>query len=171
MNPRWIGLLVVVTAGVSRAQISPVTPLAFEVASIRQHVFSEQSRCSGSSTSGGRITLPCVSLRNLMMRAYDVQFYQIAGAPGVNLEVADIPYDVVAKAEGNDQLTQEQVNLMLQSLLANRFQLRLHREMKEVPAYALVVRKKGAKLTESASDAKNSLRFSIGGVKGKPGCF
>jgi uncharacterized protein (TIGR03435 family) len=50
-----------------------------------------------------------------------------------------------------------EVRQMLQSLLAERFQLKFHRETKELPAYELVVGNKGNKLKPSAPDAKSRM--------------
>ena len=52
---------------------------------------------------------------------------------------------------------------MLQTLLADRFQLRVHREMKEMPAYALLVGKGGPKLRESSPDTIESARIGVNG--------
>ncbi len=43
---------------------------------------------------------------------------------------------------------------MLQTLLADRFKLRLHREEKDLPVYALVIGNKGPKLRKAASDGE-----------------
>ena len=49
---------------------------------------------------------------------------------------------------------------MLQSLLADRFHLALHRETREIPVYALVPGKNGPKFHESPPDAKGILRMN-----------
>jgi uncharacterized protein (TIGR03435 family) len=54
-------------------------------------------------------------------------------------------YDISAKAEGNPPLDQ-MVGPMLQALLEDRFQLKIHRETREIPMYALTVAKGGPKL-------------------------
>lgn len=54
---------------------------------------------------------------------------------------------------------QEQVSLMEQSLLANRFKFRAHIETKEMPRYALVVAKGGNKLERAQADAKSQMSF------------
>src|SRR5262249_38297124 len=74
-------------------------------------------------------------------------------------------YDISAKAEQDGKLNQDQAKAMLRNLLAERFRLRLHRDMKEIPVYALVVDKSGPKLKDAAPDALLSMRFS-GGSKG-----
>jgi uncharacterized protein (TIGR03435 family) len=77
----------------------------------------------------------------LIQRAYAVQAFQVAQGPAwMNTE----RYDFEAKAErGSDQ---KQVWVMLQTLLADRFRLRLHRETRELPVYDLRVAKGGSKL-------------------------
>jgi uncharacterized protein (TIGR03435 family) len=54
---------------------------------------------------------------------------------------------------------------MLQALLADRFRLKIHRETRELPIYALVIGKGGPKFKESAPDAKGTLGFLMGGVR------
>jgi uncharacterized protein (TIGR03435 family) len=53
-------------------------------------------------------------------------------------------YDIVAKPESKPKL--DEIPVMLQALLADRFQLALHRETKELPMYALVTARKDGKL-------------------------
>ena len=65
-------------------------------------------------------------------------------------------FDIVANAPGEGTPTGDDVRRMLQTLLADRFQLKLHRETKERPVYALVVAKNGPKLKESAPDKEFS---------------
>jgi uncharacterized protein (TIGR03435 family) len=75
-----------------------------------------------------------------------------------------VPYwDIVAKAEGDAVPTHAEFQKMLQSLLTDRFQLKLHREMRETPVYALVVSKDGAKFKESDPDADSTGLYSMKG--------
>jgi uncharacterized protein (TIGR03435 family) len=125
----------------------------FAVASIRLHqgplrVFE------GFTASGPRLTLEGYNLRGLVGEAYNLRNYRVSFA-GSNLgsdEQSDTNYDISAVAEGNDSPTREEFREMLQALLANRFKLRLHRETKEMPVYALVVAKDGPKFKESTPD-------------------
>jgi bla regulator protein BlaR1 len=119
--------------------------LAFEVASIRPAAPGAMG--VGISHPPGRFTGTNVSLSNLMLFAYNVRNFQVSGGPNwVNSD----RYDVAAKTQGED--TEDQVRQMVQTLLADRFQLRFHREMKEVPVYALVTGKNGPKLKASVDD-------------------
>jgi uncharacterized protein (TIGR03435 family) len=70
----------------------------------------------------------------------------------------------VAKAEGDGAPTRDEFRPMLQKLLAERFNLTVHRETKEMPVYALVIGKNGPKFKESAPDATFS---GHGGVNGR----
>jgi bla regulator protein BlaR1 len=124
------------------ARSQPASPSAFEVASIRPH--PEPVTVSGESVSGTRATWTADTLLNLISGAYGLKYAeQIAGGPRW---AASDRFDIVAKANGEGTLSKEQVAEMLQTLLADRFQLRIHREMKEMPVYALVVARGGPKV-------------------------
>ena len=86
-------------------------------------------------------------MKDLVCWAYDLSGFRIAGGPDwFNSEaLRSDRYDVEAKIEGT--VTLDQIKLMVQSLLADRFQLRVHKEMRELPVYALVVARNGPKLT------------------------
>jgi uncharacterized protein (TIGR03435 family) len=77
----------------------------------------------------------------LMMRAYRVQDFQIAGGPAW---IHDVGFDIDAKGDAN--VDRAQIMTMLQPLLEDRFQLKFHRETRELPVYALAVARGGAKL-------------------------
>ena len=132
------------------AQNPPEKP-AFEVASIKP---SEPPAAMGPRRIGavggpgtedpGRVTYFGATLRMLLMNAYDVKRFQISGSAALDSE----RYDIVAKVPKDS--SKEQVRLMLQNLLEERFKLVLHRETKELPAYELLVAKGGPKFKESA---------------------
>jgi hypothetical protein len=65
-------------------------------------------------------------------------------------------YDVNAKSEGERKLSYDELKPLLQDLLAQRFQLKVHTQMKEGSGYALVVAKGGAKLQETKGAADHS---------------
>ena len=117
----------------------------FEAASIRPH--PEPVTVSGESISGSRATWTADTLFDLIVDAYDLRYgAQISGAP--RWATSD-RFDVVATANStasNAPLSKDQVREMLRALLADRFQLKVHRETKEIPVYALVAMKSGSKL-------------------------
>jgi uncharacterized protein (TIGR03435 family) len=85
-----------------------------------------------------------MSLKNLLMSAYDMKNFQISGPAWLDTERFDI------NATMPPETTKEQFHVMLQNLLAERFKLTLHRETKELPMYSLTVAKGGPKMKESA---------------------
>jgi uncharacterized protein (TIGR03435 family) len=129
------------------AQRQPPAPVTFEVASIRPH--QGDVVMMGGQFSGPRIRLVALILLDLVGNAYHRDGYQISGAQGW---MASQRYDLQANAPGDTAPTQDNLRLMLQALLADRFQLKVHMETKERPVYALVVAKSGGKLKESTAD-------------------
>lgn len=137
-------------------------PLTFEVASIKPAATDARGTMIRMMPGGG-LTVTNATLRLLLTLAYDVRDFQVSGGPGW---VGSERYDINAKAERSPssdpvpedprkmtdeqrKTNQEQMRQRLQALLAERFQLAIHRETKEAPVYALVVAKNGPKLQES----------------------
>ena len=90
------------------------------------------------------MTVKGVPVRFLIRFAYIVQDFQISGGPSwMNMDT----YDIDAKAAENVNL--QQIRPYLQKLLEDRFQLAVHREKKEVPAYDLLPAKSGLKIVPS----------------------
>jgi uncharacterized protein (TIGR03435 family) len=132
-------------------------PPAFEVASIRVHSFASPDHV-GPPIAGNRGTFGG-NLKQLIIYAYDLKVYQLSGGPAwvTNPSTDTDYYDINAKAEGDEPLTEPWARQLLQTLLADRFQLKLHRESREMPVYALVVGKPGPKFKESAPDAATKM--------------
>jgi uncharacterized protein (TIGR03435 family) len=104
--------------------------------------------CGGPGTgSPERITFTFTSLKNLIRVAYNMWSPNQIEAPSW---MESATFDVVVNVPPG--ATKEQANLMLQNLLADRFQLKVHRSTKELPIYALVVAKNGPKLKVSVAD-------------------
>jgi bla regulator protein blaR1 len=133
----------------------------FEVASIKERV-GRYGRV-GIDTSGTRLTAEATPLHFLVMWAYDVKHFQVVKSPALDA-FGSTPYDIQAKAEGDTPPTRAQFRAMLQGLLADRFQLKLHRETREWPVYALIAVKNGPKVNEAAPDASGWVNV---GVKGR----
>jgi len=130
----------VVVAGVACAQDRP----SFEVASIRPNNSSD-ARATFRMGTPGRFGATNVTLRRLIQVAYDIKDFQLSGGPGwIGADRFDI------NAEGAPTPNSDQVLLMLQSLLADRFKLITRKETKEIQMYALVVAKNGPKIKNAA---------------------
>jgi uncharacterized protein (TIGR03435 family) len=103
------------------------------------------------------VTARNVSLQDLVVQAYGVQPHQIAGGPNW-LDVNE--YDLDARSQ--NPASKEELRRMLQTLLADRFGLALHREAKEMRVYALIQDKRGAKIQPVKQGAKPSGGFFRG---------
>ncbi len=105
--------------------------------------------CGGPGTPDpGRLTGNSVLLRTLIQRALGVQPLQLIGPDWIASKRYDIAAVIPADA------TPEELNLMLQRMLEDRFNLKSHHETREFPAYNLVLAKGGLKLRETmATDA------------------
>ncbi len=142
-------------AAQSRAQ-----PLEFEVASIKPAKGSAPSRVVNLAFSHGRANIAAAPLRRIVAQAYDVQTVRVLGGPGwLDSEL----YDIVAKTERADA-RKEEVQAMLQALLADRFQLAVHRETREQPVYEVSVAKGGPKFPEAGADEKQVFESGRGRV-------
>ena len=147
-----------------RAQSAATATPRFEVASIKPCKDSamDGGRKGGRGGSGGpspgRLALPCRSTMDLIRTAY-VQFANgkrnlagrhilIQGGPSW---IDSERYQIEAKAEGAPG--QDTIRgPMLQALLEDRFKLRIRREIREVPVYALTVAKGGPKNLQPAKE-------------------
>jgi uncharacterized protein (TIGR03435 family) len=85
-----------------------------------------------------------MNLPNLVTMAYGIAHYLLSGLTAADSE----RFEIVAKLP--EGATKEQVKLMWQNLLTERFRLAVHRENKEISGYELVVAKGGLKVKESA---------------------
>ena len=116
---------------------------AFEVASVRP---SDADAGTGGVKPGPEgVTARGASLFLLIAVAYNLQDDQIAGPSWLR----DVRYDVVAKASGPVR-DQEALRQMLQTLLADRFKLVVHREQRPRQGFALLVAARGPKLQQAA---------------------
>jgi uncharacterized protein (TIGR03435 family) len=129
MNMAVANLLFVLTAA---AQPS------FEVASIKPHISGD--RTSVSRASEGSLVLQNWSLRRIVLKAYDLKDYALTAPDWL----ASADFDISANAGG--KATEAELRQMLQSLLAVRFQLKIHPSLKELHAYVLLPAKAGFKL-------------------------
>ncbi len=118
---------------VCAAQAQTEEAPAFEVASIKQAapqpagMMRVMMRGGPGTPDPGQLTFSNVTLKNVLMNAYDVKGYQIQGPGWLDTE----RYDITAKIPKG--ASKEQFRLMLQNLLAERFKVGLHRETKEMP--------------------------------------
>jgi uncharacterized protein (TIGR03435 family) len=124
--------------GVLFSQVA--TAPAFEVASVKRNNSPEPR--SEFHTNPDGVAITNYRLQFLIPYAYKIAVYQMAGAPQW---LDSNKYDIIARApEGSSE---DQLRLMLQQLLIDRFGLKFHRERKDVSGYAVIVAKDGPKFT------------------------
>jgi bla regulator protein BlaR1 len=154
----------------SRAQTpEPAGPRSgFEVASVKPSAPSDLRGSTFQFTPDGGLRVTNGTLKGIIETAYDVRQFQISGGPGwLNTE----RYDILAKSasDGNgDQVESiKETRIRLQWLLAQRFQLKVHRDTKELPVYVLALGKKGSKLIEA--EAPSAPGSSATGIQARCG--
>jgi|HubBroStandDraft_5_1064220.scaffolds.fasta_scaffold208159_1 uncharacterized protein (TIGR03435 family) len=125
------------------------TPQPFEVASVRAHQ-GPLTRIADFRASGPRLSLEGYTAYLLILEAYSAKSYQLSLA-SAKLPANDY-YDIAAKAEGDGSRTRDEFREMLKTLLADRFKLKIHREMRETPVYELTVGKKGPGLKPASGN-------------------
>ena len=102
---------------------------------------------------GGRLTVANFPLRLLIRVAYDLQEFQVVGGPS---DLLSRKFDIAAKAEDGNGRTLKEMSVLLRTLLADRFALKVRTEAREAPIYALVIARKdgglGPAMKVSASE-------------------
>ncbi len=146
------------TAVLSAAQ--DVLKPAFEVAAIKPS--DPNSNGSSSNTRNNRIVIKNWTLKRMVQRAYNVKDFQITGGPNWTDSAR---YDIDAKEDGSaEKLTGparlERWMAEWQALLADRFQVVVHRETKTLPVYHMVVAKGGLKISPVASTDGSTMNSS-----------
>jgi uncharacterized protein (TIGR03435 family) len=140
----------IVTVGIIKApagRAQTMKPLFFDVVSVKL-AGTDVRLWTGLKRSGGRINWTANRI-TLILYAYRLQGFQLSG-----IEPENVFYTI--DAETNPTATDEQIRLMLQTLLADRFKLAFHRETKQRLGYSLVVAKNGPKLKALKADEKPS---------------
>ncbi|HEY5056535.1 MAG TPA: TIGR03435 family protein [Acidobacteriaceae bacterium] len=165
-----LSLAVVVKSGLGQAvDAAPAKLPAWDVVSVKQ---SDVQKCQGmgmGKTPDG-IDMSCVPLVSLIQQAYGItEANRIVGAPEWARDSGR--YDIHAKVAGADaaafgSLGQEDTKRMLQLLLSDRFQMKVHMEKRDMPVYDLVVAKGGPKL-KAATVEESAKEARLTGGRGK----
>jgi uncharacterized protein (TIGR03435 family) len=130
---------------------APSAALAFEVATIRPSTPPKLPLVApvraGMSIQGGRVEINLMSMRDLIIIAYRIKPFQLTSAPDW---IATTPFDIMATIPAG--VSKAKVPEMLQSLLIERFGLKIRRENKTMPVYALTMAKGGPKFKQVPPD-------------------
>ena len=151
---RWTGITAVsaiplVCFRVLSAQPAPER-MSFDVASVKAMTVDDPEADFIPRRSGDRITMHNAALGTIIAWAYHLTNaqYQLVAAPTEKHLWDD--YDIQALAPGSPK--DDDLRTMFQTLLEDRFQLKVHREKRELTAYDLVVARGGPKLVASLEE-------------------
>ncbi len=122
--------------------------LEFEVASVKPFSVRQTDApvTLGARIDGAQARLVGLTMRDLLAMAYRVKIYQLSGPDWMVSE----RYDINAKMPAG--VSPDKLPEMTQSLLSDRFGLKVHREKKEMPVYALLIGKPPLRLKDSVVD-------------------
>jgi len=133
----------------------------FEVATIKPS--RPEERFSLLVNRSGMLNTTATSLSDLIKFAYNIHPRQIAHGPGW---LESDKFDVTGKPDVAGTPSIAQLRSMVQQLLADRFQLKFHREPKELSVYAITILKTGPKLTKNDSNPNGLPGYGGGGPRG-----
>jgi uncharacterized protein (TIGR03435 family) len=163
------GLMAVALPLCAQGTAPAITLLTYDVVAIKPHKSSDGSWSTNIQANGYSATN--VGLKLLIQHAYNLQTEDIiSGLPGwansASFDIqAKMDEDAMAALNKLPQKEQRaQRSEMMQELLADRFQLKVHHETKDLPIYSLAIAKGGFKLKEA--DANDT---SANGPKGPDG--
>ena len=151
-----LGRLFVTSSFVTTMAALAQTP-AFDVASVRVSKGSEGMRHDEVFRGPIKVSPDSVIARNASLRvltkwAYNVQESQISGPDWIGSQ----RYDITAKSAA--EVPEDQLRLMMQTLLAERLKMAAHRQTKEMQVYLLQVAKGGVKFKESTSEGEADVK-------------
>jgi uncharacterized protein (TIGR03435 family) len=129
----------------------------FEVATIKPA--RPDGRFSLTVNRSGMLNTTSTSLSDLIKFAYGLHPRQILNGP---TWLESEKYDVTGKPDVDGLPSPDQLKMMVQKLLADRFQLAFHRDKKELSVYAIIVAKGGAKISKNETDSASLPGFGLG---------
>lgn len=154
-----LGTTVAVFIAITLFGQAPPPVTAFEVATIKPNT-SGDGRIGIFIQPGGRFSATNVTVKMLIQNAYGVRDFQISGGPSW---IGSERFDITAKLEDvTGPLPPGSLGPALQGLLADRFQVKIHRESKELPIYALTAGKNGPKLKANTEGKGPQIRMGRG---------
>jgi len=136
--PMVLATIAMVVSVRGQAPTVPRSPLAFGVVSVKPNTSGEQGGTSRAQP--GRYQGINVTLKRVISLAYRPVQEFVGGPDWINTA----HFDIDARAEGNP--SQDQMFEMLRTLLADRFKLVVHKELKESPVYALTLARRDGRL-------------------------
>jgi uncharacterized protein (TIGR03435 family) len=147
MRPIFLPLLMAALASATLAQ-------EFEVVSVKPN--KSNSNGSHSHSDQGSLTGENLTLRSMILTAYQIKDYQLEAPDWLNSERFDLAAKFPEGLPRNREKYSAALAAMMQKMLADRFKLAVHRDQKTFEVYGLVVGKKGIKMKEVPANGTNS---------------
>lgn len=143
-TPKFVVLSVIAGAALSAQQVQPPAALEtapFELTSVKQNVSGSDRTSTRGGLPNGSWSGTNVRLKAVIARAYEVREFQVSGGP----DWVDFDrFDIVGR--GSEGTAARQRFPMLRALLADRFKLVTHIEMREQPVYLLMLARPDGRL-------------------------
>ena len=160
-------MLLAQTTPAPAAPSSPTTDAtpapSFDAATIKPHSPEAKSSWLGIRNAPDGVNATATDLQSLIRYAYGLRIDQVSGGP--DWAKSD-QFDVQAKMSEADSAAMQKLTSaeatalrqrMMQALLAERFRLKVHSELKQAPIFELVVAKASPKLKDAATDTSDNL--------------
>lgn len=133
----------------------------FEVASVKKANGGPQGVWNEGSHE--RIRMLNMTLKSIVAQCYGIKDHNVFGPSWIDSE----RFEILAKispetAKLPERARNQAILAMAQRLLADRFQLQVHREMRDMPVYVLVPAKGGVKLTVAGPPSNDWVRAMVG---------
>lgn len=155
-----VAMLLLVACAVAYEPLPGAAPPRYEVASIKPSNDNDP-RYSFDIEPGGSLSAAGITIKRLLMTAYNVQGFRIVGGPAW---VGSRRWQVQAKPDR--AASPQQIRPMLRALLQERFQLRAHSETRKLPVYELVNDRGGAKIPAAKdTGSKPTVRVAPGAIE------
>ena len=145
-------------AALAAAPLQAQSPNMFDVVSIKPNRSSAPG--SETDTTPGRVSVINATPLSLLLRAFGVSRFQIVGAPDWALTER---YDLVATVPERRVLNDQDRQSFFEKMLAERWQLRYHRDTRNLRVYSLV--NDGSKLVQHIGPGEYGMKVELAGPR------
>jgi uncharacterized protein (TIGR03435 family) len=153
-----VNLILASAAVFAQAPVAQPSRPEFEVASVKPSAPAQMGQGSvGIHIDGAQLRCSTLSMKDYIGFAYRLRGYQISGPDWLPNEKFDISATLPAG------VPRDKVPEMMQALLEDRFQMKVHREKRDFPVYVLSAAKSGPKMKEVAPDAVDTASVNVTG--------
>ena len=162
------GVLLIATAVTIAASQASAQKVSFEVTSIKTNNSGSSSSSTSVDDNSGYVRMTNVTARQVILQCYRLLSYQLIGSPDwintarFNIE-ARADEETIGKMRRAPATARSEMMLqMIESLLEERFQLKVHRETRELPVFILTIGRDGPKLQETVEGRPGPSGLSAG---------